>query len=73
MVIKKANDFISFKFGDTQFLDIMKTLSAATSLDSFLKAYKASETICFSLVSGLTVPKSSRINNYLHTKSFSVN
>ena len=44
MVIKKANDFISFKFGDIQFLDIMKFLGGAISLDSFLKAYKASET-----------------------------
>ena len=44
MVIKKANDFISFKFGDIQFLDIMKFLGGATSLDFFLKAYKASET-----------------------------
>ena len=44
IVIKKANDFISFKFGDIQFLDIMKFLGGATSLDSFLKAYKASET-----------------------------
>ena len=44
MVIKKANDFISFKFGDIQFLDIMKFLGGATSLDSFLKAFKASET-----------------------------
>ena len=41
---QKANDFISFKFGDVQFLDIMKFLGGATTLDSFLKAYKASET-----------------------------
>ena len=48
-VIKKANDFISFKFGfgDVQFLDIMKFLGGATTLDSFLKAYKASETKTF--------------------------
>ena len=43
-VIKKANDFIYFKFGDVQFLDIMKFLGGANTLDSFLKAYKASET-----------------------------
>ena len=43
-VIKKANDFISFKFGDVQFLDIMKFLGGATTPKSFLKAYKASET-----------------------------
>ena len=36
-VIKKANQFVSFKFGDIQLLDIMNFLGSATSLDSFLK------------------------------------
>ena len=40
-VIKKANQFVSFKFGDIQLLDIMNFLGGATSLDSFLKAYKS--------------------------------
>ena len=43
-VIKKANHSVSFKFGDVQFLDILNFLGEATSLDSFLKAYKTSET-----------------------------
>ena len=43
-VIKKANQFISFKFGDFQLVDIMNFRGGATSLDSFLKAYKTSET-----------------------------
>ena len=43
-VIKTANQFISFKFGDIQLLDIMNFFGGATSLDSFLKAYKTSET-----------------------------
>ena len=43
-VIKKANQYISFKFGNVQFLDIMNFLGGATSLDSFLKAYKTTET-----------------------------
>ena len=43
-VIKKANQFISFKFGDIQFLDILNFLAGATSLDSFLKAYQSEET-----------------------------
>ena len=43
-VIKKANQFISFKFGDIQLLDIMNFLGGTTSLDSFLKAYKISQT-----------------------------
>ena len=43
-VIKKAKQFISFKFGDIQFLDILNFLAGATSLDSFLKAYQSEET-----------------------------
>ena len=43
-VIKKANKFISFIFGDIQPLDIMNFPGGATSLDSLLKAYKTSET-----------------------------
>ena len=43
-VIKKANQVVSFKFGDVQLLDIMNFLGGATSLDSFLKAYKIAET-----------------------------
>ena len=43
-VIKKANQFVSFKFGDVQSLDIMNFLVGATSFDSFPKAYKTSET-----------------------------
>ena len=43
-VIKKANQFVSFKFGDVQLLDIMNFLGGDTSLDSFLKAYKTEET-----------------------------
>ena len=37
-VIKKANQLVSFKFGDIQLLDIMNFLGGATSLDSFLRA-----------------------------------
>ena len=43
-VIKKANHFVSLKCGDVQFLDILNFLGGATSLDSFLKAYKTNET-----------------------------
>ena len=44
VVIKTTNQYISFKFRDIQLLDIMNFFGAATSLDSFLKAYKTSET-----------------------------
>ena len=57
-VIKKAYQFVSFKFGDVQLLDIMKFFGGATSLDSLLKAYKTEETKSFSPMSGSTIPKS---------------
>ena len=60
-VIKKANQFVSFKFGDVQFLDIMNFLGGATSLDSFLKAYKTSETNGFFPYEWFDCPQS--INN----------
>ena len=41
---KKANQFVSFKFGDIQLLDIMNYLGGVTSLNSFLKAYRTEET-----------------------------
>ena len=44
IVIKKANKYVSFKFGDVQLLDILNFLGGATNLDSFLKAYKTEET-----------------------------
>ena len=43
-VIKKANQIVSFKFGDVQLLDNMNFPGGSTSLDSFLKAYKTAET-----------------------------
>ena len=43
-VIKKANNFVSLKFGDVQFFYILNFLGGATSLDFFLKAYMTSET-----------------------------
>ena len=43
-ILKKANQFVSFNFGDIQLLDIMNFLGGDTSLDSFLKAYKTGET-----------------------------
>ena len=46
-IIKKANQFVSFKFGDMQLLDIMNFLGGTSSLDSFLKAYETEETKVF--------------------------
>ena len=48
-VIKIANQFVSFELGDVQLLDNMNFFGGATSLDSFLEAYKTSETKGFFL------------------------
>ena len=56
-VIKKANQFVSFKFGDIQLLDFINFLGGATSLDSFLKAYKTKETKGFFPTKGLIVQR----------------
>ena len=54
-VIKKAIQFVSFKFGDIQLLDFMNFLGGATSLDFFLKAYKTKETKGFFPTNGSIV------------------
>ena len=56
-VNKKGNQFVSFKIGDVQLLDFMNFLGGATSLDSFLKAYKTSETKDSFPLNGSTVRK----------------
>ena len=56
-VINKANRFILFKFNDIQLLDIMNFLGGATSLDSFLKAYKTSKTKGFFPCQGFDHPE----------------
>ena len=44
VVMKKANQFVSFKFEDLQLLNILNFLRGALSLGSLLKAYKTSAT-----------------------------
>ena len=64
-VIKEANNFVSFKFGDVQLLDIMKFLGGANTLDSFLEAYKSCEMNSNTFhTSGLIPPTSLMNNNY---------
>ena len=58
--IKKTKQFISFKFGDIQLLDIMNLLGGGTNLDSFLKAYKTSETKGFFPTNGSITPETRR-------------
>ena len=43
-VIKKENDYISFKIGNVHFIDIMNFRGDASSVDSLLKTYKTSGT-----------------------------
>ena len=43
-VIKKANQFISFKFGDIHRLDIMNLVGGGTNFESLMKSNKMSET-----------------------------
>ena len=60
-VIKKANQFVSFKFVDVQLLDIVNFLGGATSFDSFLKAHKTAETKGFFLYEWCDCPQ--KMNN----------
>ena len=60
-VIKKANQFVSFSFSDVQLQDIMNSLGGATSLDSFLKAYKTLENKGFFLYEWFDCPQ--KMNN----------
>ena len=60
-VIKKVNQFVFFKFGDKQLLDIVNFLGGATSLDSFLKTYKTKETKGFFFYEWFDCPE--KMNN----------
>ena len=60
-VIKKANQFVSFKFKDIQLLEIINFLGEATSVDSFLKAYKTKEAKGFFLYEWFDCPE--KLNN----------
>ena len=72
-VIKKANQFISFKFGHIHLMDKMKFLGGAKSLDSFMKAYKTSETKRFFGYEWFFTLMKSRIPNFPHMTPFTVN
>ena len=45
MLIGKYIQFVSFKFGDVQLPDIFIIFGGTKSLDSFWKAFEASETL----------------------------
>ena len=52
-VIKEVNQFILFKFGYIQLLDILEVLGGTTSRDSFLKALKIQKQEDFSPTNAL--------------------
>ena len=54
-----------FKAGDVQLLDTMNFLGGATSLDSFLKAYKTSETKIFFPYEWFDCPQKKNNNSVL--------
>ena len=62
--LKKANQFVSSKFGDIQLLDIMNFLGGATSLHSLVKAYKTKETKGFFPYEWFDCPE--KMNNKEH-------
>ena len=72
-VIKKANQFMSFKIGDIQLLDKMNFLGGATSLDSFWKAYRFQKQKKISPTNGLITLTKCRIQNFFHMTPFTVN
>ena len=71
-VMKKANQFVSFKFGDIQLLDIMSFLGGTTSLESFLKAYKTKETKSFFPYEWFDCPEKMNSKELPHYDSFSI-
>ena len=61
VVIKKANQFVSFRFEDVQLLDVVYFFGGATSLDSFLQAYRTSGAKVFFPYEWFNVPE--KLNN----------
>ena len=68
IAIKKASQFGSFKFGNVQLLDKLNFLGGATSLDSFLKAYRLQTRKMVFHMNGSMIQKSSTILNFILTK-----
>ena len=73
IVIEKANQYVSFKFGDVQLLDILNFLGGATNLDSFLKAYKTEETKGFSPMNGSMTQRNYHLIIFHRMTAFTAN
>ena len=72
-VIKKANDFISFKFGDVQFLDKMKFLGGQLLWTPFSKPIKLAKRKDSFLMAGFITQPNLTFLNCHRMKPFSVN
>ena len=64
MVIKKANQFVHFKFGDVDLLDKLNFLRESTSVDSSLKALKLQRRKDFFRLKGSLIQKSSTVPTF---------
>ena len=71
-VIKKANQFISFNFGDIRLLDKLNFLDGAISLDSFLKEYKIKKQKDVSPTNGLITLRKWRIQTFPQMTTFTI-
>ena len=65
IVNQKANQFVSFRFGDVQLLRIVNFLGGASSLEFLLKAYKASEAKVVFHLNGSMIQERSTLNNFV--------
>ena len=73
IVIKNANQYVSFEFCDVQFLDILNFLGGATNLDFFLKAYKTEETKGFSPMNGSMTRRNYHLIIFHRMNAFTAN
>ena len=64
ILTKKANQFVSFKFGDVWLLDILNFLGRAASVDSFRQAYKTLETKVYFQMSVAMIQKCTQLPLY---------
>ena len=72
-VIKKANQFMSFKFGDIQLLDILNFLGGTEALIHSWRHTKFQKQMDFSPTNGLITLTKCRIQNFSHMTPFTVN
>ena len=59
--MKKSNQFVGFKSGDNQLFEVLKLLGGASSLHTYLKAYKTKKTKVFLPYERLDCPE--KVNN----------